>query len=172
MLERLKQPFWFGLPLYAWVAGGAALALGLGYFAFFARAQAAATTPQTDTSGGSPLNPYPSTDPGAGATVPPATSFDPAGAVVYTQPSPAYLTPSDPVYIPTAAVTSGTVGPSSRIVAQPASPAGAGVVAVGGYVQQSIGRLIAALPGISRSAPAPAPFALSAPTPSASGRSL
>jgi hypothetical protein len=155
VLDKLKRPFWFGLPLYAWLAGGAALVLGVGYFAFFARSQAAATA-QTDGSVDPTLNPYPSTDPGAGSAVPPSPAFSPSGEVIYTQPSPAYLTPSPPIYTPTSTAVA-TAGP--RIITSApttySTPAASGVATVGGYIQRSINNLIAALPTISQPAPAP-----------------
>ena len=77
MIEKLKAPFWFGLPGYAWLVGGIALVGGAIYF-LKSRSSAAATaqsTPAVDNSG--VLNPYPS---GGGTPVPPSSPIDPNGA--------------------------------------------------------------------------------------------
>lgn len=79
MIDKLKAPFWFGLPLYAWVAGAVALVAGAGYFMFYAKASGAAAVPQLDSASDSTdLTPYP--DPGSGAgPVPPSSVFDQSG---------------------------------------------------------------------------------------------
>ena len=91
MIEKLKAPFWFGLPGYAWLVGGLALAGGAVYFFMHRGTSAATATPQStgtpalDNSG--VLNPYAN---GGGTPVPPSNPIDPngAGPPPSTQPGP------------------------------------------------------------------------------------
>lgn len=73
-MDKLKQPFWFGLPVYAWVAGAVALVAGVAYFGFFAKAGGSNTDQTSDpTASDDGTYPYPT---GVGAVVPPAPAFD------------------------------------------------------------------------------------------------
>lgn len=90
MIEKLKAPFWFGLPGYAWLAGVVAL-VGGGLYFYTHRSSSATSAAQNlaapvlDNSG--VLNPYPS---GGGTPVPPSNPIDPngAGPPPSTQPGP------------------------------------------------------------------------------------
>lgn len=77
MMEKLKAPFWFGLPMYAWVAGGVALVAAAGYFFFFAKSTGLQSA--QDAMGADPSqpdnNPLPYPDPGAGGYPPPAPAL-------------------------------------------------------------------------------------------------
>ena len=77
MIEKLKAPFWFGLPGYAWLAGVVALVGGGAYFLMHrspGSTGAAQGLPVLDNSG--VLNPYPS---GGGTPVPPGNPISPNG---------------------------------------------------------------------------------------------
>lgn len=84
VIEKLKAPFWFGLPGYAWLVGGVALVGGAAYFLFFrgSGSSTATSTPQStatpalDNSG--VLSPYGS----GGTTPPPSPAFDPNGSII------------------------------------------------------------------------------------------
>lgn len=116
MIEKLKAPFWFGLPVYAWVAGAVALVAGAGYFFFYARAGTSSAVPQLDASAGNTdLAPYP--DPGGGLPVPPTPSFDPNGPPIPYSGGVTYLT-AQPGANPTSTlVSTGTTHATSGAVA-------------------------------------------------------
>jgi len=103
MIDKLKAPFWFGLPVYAWVAGAVALVAGIGYFGFYARASAGTAAPQVADSGSADtVNPFPADPGGVGAAVPPSPVFDNNGTVIGTSTSPSYLQQqSQPIQTPT-----------------------------------------------------------------------
>lgn len=117
MIDKLKAPFWFGLPVYAWVAGAVALVAGAGYFFFYARAGGTSVTPQTDSAANNTdLTPYP--DPGGGSLpVPPSPVFDPNGAPIAYSGGVSYLS-AQPGANPTSTlVASGTTHATSGAVA-------------------------------------------------------
>ena len=86
MIEKLKAPFWFGLPGYAWLVGGLALAGGAVYFLFFrgTGSSTATASPQTTQAASGMIDPYAS---GGGTPVPPTNPIDPNGQVPPTDPN-------------------------------------------------------------------------------------